>query len=145
MGLINSMGSKFAICAEVDPPKCVDATGLFRTADLLRGRIDALIVNDMPSAVMRMGSIATSYLLKERGFDTICNITGRDRNVLALQSDILSAASLGLENIYITRGDDIPFGDHPRAKPVNEINDDQLLTVVGRLKEGTDAGGNKLN
>jgi 5,10-methylenetetrahydrofolate reductase len=145
MGIINSMGSKFAICAEVDPPKGVDATGLFRTADLLRGRIDALIVNDMPSAVMRMGSIATSYLLKERGFDTICNITCRDRNVLALQSDILSAASLGLENIYITRGDDITFGDHPRAKPVNEINDDQLLTVVGRLKEGTDAGGNKLN
>jgi methylenetetrahydrofolate reductase (NADPH) len=144
MGFINSMGSKFVICADVDPPKGVDATVLFRTADLLKGRIDALIVNDMPSAVMRMGSLAASYLLKERGFDTICNITCRDRNVLALQSDILSAASLGIENIYITRGDDITYGDHPRAKPVNELDDDQFLTVLGRLKEGMDAGGNKL-
>src|SRR4030043_1251063 len=119
MGLVNSMGSKFVICADIDPPKGVDTAGLFRTANLLKGRIDALIVNDMPSAVMRMGSLATSYLLKERGLETICNITCRDRNVLALQSDILSAASLGLENIYISRGDDITYGDHPRAKPVN--------------------------
>src|SRR4030067_1329899 len=112
MGFITSLGNKFVMCADIDPLKGVDTAGFFRTAHILKGRIDALIVNDMPSAVMRMGSLAASHLLKERGFDTICNITCRDRNVLALQSDILSAASLGLENIYITRGDDITFGDH---------------------------------
>jgi methylenetetrahydrofolate reductase (NADPH) len=145
MGFITSLNNKFVICADIDPPKGVDTASLFRTAYILKGRIDALIVNDMPSAVMKMGSLAASYLLKEKGFDAIYNLSCRDRNVLALQSDILSAAALGIENIYITQGDVITSGDHPHAKPVNEINDDELMTLLKKLKEGTDAGGNKLN
>jgi len=146
MGFLDSLKSgKFVILSEIDPSKGVDVSALFEIADHLKGRVDALNIADMPSAVMTMGSMAASYLLKERGFDTIYNISCRDRNSLALQSDILSASALGIENIFITKGEDITFGDHPNVKPVNDVSVDELFDIVKRLRDGFDAGNNALN
>jgi methylenetetrahydrofolate reductase (NADPH) len=145
MGFIDSLkNGKFVILCEIDPPKGIDTSGLFEKADLLKGRVDALLVTDMPSAVMKIGSLTVSYLLKGRGFDAIYHLSCRDRNALALQSDLLSAAALGIENVYITEGDDITLGDHPRSKPVNEISADEFLGIVKKLQEGHDYAGNEL-
>jgi len=145
MGFMDELAKgEFVKLCEIDPPKGVDAAELFQTADILKGRIDALLVTDLPNAVMKMGSLAASFLLKEKGFDVICSITCRDRNVIALQSDILSAFALGIRNLYITDGTDIKSGDHPKASPVNEINSMELLSIIKRLKEGYDSGGNEI-
>ncbi|MFC1670422.1 methylenetetrahydrofolate reductase [Spirochaetota bacterium] len=145
MGLQDSLNDgKFAVIAEIDPPKGCETAGLFEKTDPIKGRVDALLVTDMPSAVMKLGSLSVSYLLKERGFDTIFNLTCRDRNVLALQSDLLNASALGIENIYITRGDEISLGDHPRVCVVNEVNEVEMLSIVRGLEEGKDWAGNKL-
>ncbi len=146
MGLIDSLNNgKFVVLTEIDPPKGVDTSSMIETVDPLKGRVDALMVTDMPSAVMRLGSLCSSYFLQEKGFETVCNLTCRDRNVLALQSDLLSAAALGLRNIYISEGDDITYGDHPKATPVNEVCPDEFLEVAKKLKENEDSAGNKLD
>jgi len=145
MGFIESVkNGTFVVLCEITPPKGSDVSSVFQTADLLKGRVDALLVADMPSAVMRLGSVTMSSLLKETGLDVICNLSCRDRNVLALQSDALSAAALGIENLYITEGDDIRLGDHPKAQAVNEIDCDTFLDVLTGLQRGTDFAGNEL-
>ncbi|MDY6933702.1 MAG: methylenetetrahydrofolate reductase [Spirochaetota bacterium] len=146
MGLIDSLQSgNFVIIAEIDPPKGTDTSSLLETVNHLKGRVDALLVTDMPSAVMKMGSIATGSFLKNQGFDIIANITCRDKNVIALQSDILSASFIGIENIYITDGDDITFGDHPHAKAVNEVTAVELISIVAGMKNGVDHNDNTLD
>ena len=145
MGFIERMSNgQFVKICEIDPPKGVDTSELFKIADMLKGRIHSLLVADLPGAVMKMGSLAASFLLKEQGFETIFNISCRDRNVLALESDILSAYALGIRNLYIIDGVDIRSGDHPNALPVNNVNALGLLSIVKRLKEGFDSGGNEL-
>jgi 5,10-methylenetetrahydrofolate reductase len=93
---------------------------------------------------MRLGSLAVCSLLKQRALDPIYQLTCRDRNRLALQSDILSAAALGIENLLLLTGDYPTLGDHPEAKPVFDLDSVQLLQVVGKLQSGTDMKGNKL-
>ncbi len=145
MGIVNRMNEgEFVVLCEIDPPKGADTGELYHTADMLKGRIDGIVVSDIPGAVMKMGALAASYLLKEKGFDIVCNISCRDRNVLALQSDILSAYALGIRELYISDGVDIKLGDHPGAKPVNEVDSLELLSIVKRLKQGFDHGGNEI-
>ena len=106
MGLLDSLNDgKFSVVVEIDPPKSSDTAGLFKMTDPVKGRVDALLAADMTSAVMKLGSLSVSYLLKQRGFDTICNFTCRDRNILALQSDLLNASALGIDTIYINKGE----------------------------------------
>jgi len=117
---------------------------ILEDAELIRGRVDAINVTDLQSSVMRLGSLAVCALLKQRGFEPIFQLTCRDRNRLALQSDILSAASLGIENILVLTGDHTTMGDHPQAKPVFDLDSVQLLGVVEKLQEGFDMAGNNL-
>ncbi len=146
MGFIESVkNGTFVVLCEITPPKGSDVSNVVKTANLLKGRADALLVADMPSAVMRLGPVTMSYLLKETGVDVICNLSCRDRNVLALQSDALSAAALGIENIFISEGDDIQLGDHPKAQAVNELDCDTFLDVLAGLQRGTDFAGNELD
>ncbi len=135
---------KFLITGEVGPPKGADVAHLLEEADLFKTRVDATNVTDIQSSVMRVGSLAVSYLLKQRGNEPIFQVTCRDRNRLALQSDILSAAILGIENLLILTGDHQSLGDHPQAKGVFDLNSVQLLEVVKGLQEGHDMVGNKL-
>ncbi|MDD4980342.1 MAG: methylenetetrahydrofolate reductase [Candidatus Omnitrophica bacterium] len=135
---------KFLVTSEIGPPKGIETKILLEDAELIRGRVDAINVTDLQSSVMRLGSLAVSSLLKQKGFEPIFQVTCRDRNRLALQSDILSAAALGIENLLILTGDHTTLGDHPEAKPVFDLDSVQLLGVVKKLQEGSDMKGNKL-
>jgi methylenetetrahydrofolate reductase (NADPH) len=135
---------KFVVTAEVGPLKGTDVSEIEEVAELLRGRVDATNVTDQQSSVMRLGSLAVCHLLKERGVDPVFQLTCRDRNRLALQSDLLSAYVLGIENILAITGDLPVLGDHPQAKPVYDLDSVQLLWVISRLNEGYDMAGNEL-
>lgn len=135
---------KFLVTSEIGPPKGIQTKTILEDAELIRGRVDAINVTDLQSSVMRLGSLAVCALLKQKGLEPIFQITCRDRNRLALQSDVLSAASLGIENILALTGDHPTLGDHPDAKPVFDLDSVQLLQVIKKLQEGFDMKGNKL-
>ena len=135
---------KFAITAEVAPLKGTDTTELLEAAEVLRGKIDAANVTDQQSSMMRLGSLVTSHLLKENGLEPVFQMTCRDRNRIALQSDLLSAWVMDIENVLALTGDVPLLGDHPQAKSVFDLDSAQLLWVIGRLNEGYDMVGNEL-
>jgi len=135
---------KFVITAEVAPAKGTDTTELLEVAELLRGKIDAVNVTDQQSSVMRLGSLVASYLLKQKGLEPTLQMTCRDRNRIALQSDLLSAWVLGIENVLALTGDVPLLGDHPQAKSVFDLDSVQLLWVISRLNAGFDMVGNEL-
>ena len=135
---------KFVITCEVGPLKGTDTTEIIEVAELLKGKVDAANVTDQQSSVMRLGSLAVSHLLKEKGLEPIFQMTCRDRNRLALQSDLLSAHVMGIENVLAITGDLPSLGDHPEAKLVYDLDSVQLLWVISRLNEGYDMVGNEL-
>ncbi len=135
---------KFVITSEVGPPKGVDIAAMIEDAELLRGRVDALNVTDQQSSVMRLGSLATCKLLKDKGIEPVFQITCRDRNRIALQSDLLSAHVFGIENVLCLTGDYVSLGDHPQAKPVFDLDSVGLLRAAAGLREGKDMTGNEL-
>jgi 5,10-methylenetetrahydrofolate reductase len=135
---------KFAITSENGPPKGTDVTEMLENAELLRGRVDAMNITDQQSSVMRLGSLAASSLLKQRGIEPVFQVTCRDRNRIALQSDLLSAAVLGIENVLCLTGDYVGMGDHPDAKPVFDLDSVSLLETVRRLENGRDLANEEL-
>lgn len=135
---------KFLVTVEVGPPKGISVDKLLQEAELIRGRVDAVNVTDLQSSVMRLGSLAVSSILKQKGFEPVLQLTCRDRNRLALQSDVLSAAVLGIENLLVLTGDHPTQGDHPQAKPVFDLDSVQLLSSIKKLQSGEDLAGNKL-
>jgi len=135
---------KFVVTAEVGPPKGVDIQELLDDAELMRGRVDAINSTDQQSSVMRLGSLATCRLLKEKGLVPILQMTCRDRNRLALQSDLLSAYVLGIETVLCLTGDFVALGDHPQAKAVFDLDSVSLLLAAKELEQGRDLSGNEL-
>jgi methylenetetrahydrofolate reductase (NADPH) len=135
---------KFLVTSEIGPPKGTQTLPLLEDAELIRNRVDAINVTDLQSSVMRLGSLAVCSLLKQKGFEPIFQVTCRDRNRLALQSDLLSAAALGIENVLVLTGDHPKLGDHPDAKPVFDLDSVQLLQVAKKLQDGLDMKENKL-
>jgi methylenetetrahydrofolate reductase (NADPH) len=135
---------KFVITAEVGPLKGTDTTELMEAVEVLKGKVDAANVTDQQSSVMRLGSLAVCHLLKMKGLEPVLQVTCRDRNRLALQSDLLSAAVLGIENVLSITGDLPVLGDHPEAKPVFDLDSVHLLWVMKKLSEGYDMQGNEL-
>jgi len=135
---------KFVITSENGPPKGTDVTEMLENAELMRGRVDAMNITDEQSSVMRLGSLAACALLKQRGVEPIYQVTCRDRNRIALQSDLLSAAVLGIENVLCLTGDYVGMGDHPDAKPVFDLDSVSLLETVRRLQNGHDLANEEL-
>lgn len=135
---------KFVVTSEIGPPKGIDIKEMLDDAELIKERVDAINVTDLQSSVLRLGSLAVCHLLKDRGIEPIFQITCRDRNRLALQSDLLSAAVLGIENVLALTGDYPTLGDHPEAKPVFDLGSVELLDVIRSLQEGKDMKGNPL-
>ena len=121
-----------------EPPRCA------REAEMVRECVHAINVTDNQSAVMRLGSLAASVKLREKGFEPIYQMTCRDRNRIALQSDLLSACSLGIDNVLCLTGDYTSLGDHKAAKSVFDIDSVQLLKIAKGLNEGHDMVGNTL-
>ena len=136
--------SRFVITSEAGPPKGVDTTKMLEEVDLLQGKVNAFNVTDQQSSVMRLGSLAVSLLLKQRGAEPIFQLTCRDRNRIALQSDLLSAYVLGIENILCLTGDYVSLGDHPDAKPVFDLDSVSLIETARALCEGHDLAGKEL-
>ncbi len=145
MGLCEKIKSgKFIITSEIAPPKGTDVEEILKDAELVRGRVDAINVTDLQSSVMRTGSLAMCKLLIERGLEPVFQITCRDRNRLALQSDLLSAAVFGIQNVLSLTGDHPALGDHPGAKPVFDLDSMQLLGAIRDLQSGKDMAGKEL-
>ncbi|MBN1226453.1 MAG: methylenetetrahydrofolate reductase [Deltaproteobacteria bacterium] len=128
----------FTITAEIGPPKGTDTSQMLTRASKLKDRVHAMNVTDNQSSVMRMSSLAACHLLREEGIEPIYQLTCRDRNRLALQSDLLSASALGIRNVLALTGDHPQVGDHPQAKPVFDVDSTQLLQIIGRLNTGRD-------
>ncbi len=135
---------KFIVTSEIAPPKGIDVEEILKDAELVKGRVDALNVTDLQSSVMRMGSLAMCKLLIERGMEPVFQVTCRDRNRLALQSDLLSAAVFGIQNVLALTGDHPALGDHPSAKPVFDLDSVQLLEVIRLLESGKDMAAKEL-
>ncbi len=137
-------GGKFATTAEIGPLKGTDTTEIVEVAKSLQGKVDAVNVTDQQSSVMRLGSLATCHLIQDHGVEACFQITCRDRNRLALQSDLLSAWVLGVKSVLALTGDLPLLGDHPEAKPVYDMDSVQLLHTIGLLNEGKDLSGAEL-
>lgn len=135
---------EFVVTAEVGPPKGFHLEHLVAEAKEYLSGITAVNVTDNQSSVMRLGSLATCKVLKDAGLTPIYQLTCRDRNRIALQSDLLSAAALGIDNILCLTGDHTKMGDHPQAKPVFDLDSVSLLHTVCQLEKGVDLGGNEL-
>ncbi len=135
---------KFAVVVELQPPKGIDLSGIYEWVDLLKGRVDALFVPELQNAIMRLGSLSVCALLKTRGMETIFNLSCSDRNRLALQSELLNASALGIQNVLILMGDPPSIGDHFEAKSVFDLDVIGLLGATKRLQEGYDLMGNDL-
>ncbi len=145
VGFIEAFDEKdFVITAEVGPPKGTDIAELIEHIDLLKDKIDGLNVTDNQSSVMRISSLAICQKILERGGEPILQLTCRDRNRLALQSELLSAWVLGVKSVLCLTGDYISVGDHPQAKPVFDLDSVQLLQTVGMLNEAKDLAGNEM-
>lgn len=135
---------KFVITAEVGPQKGTDISDMVHHIKLLKGKVDAINITDNQSAVMRMNSLAGCLICLQHGVETILQMTCRDRNRIALQSDLLGAYALGIRNVLCMTGDHVTAGDHKDAKPVYDIESVGLLRVVSGMNEGKDMMGNAL-
>ena len=135
---------EFVVTAEVGPPKGFHLEHLVEEAKEYLSGITAVNVTDNQSSVMRTSTLATCALMKNAGLTPIYQATCRDRNRLALQSDLLGAAALGIENILCLTGDHTKMGDHPGAKPVFDLDSVSLLYAASQLEKGVDLAGNPL-
>jgi methylenetetrahydrofolate reductase (NADPH) len=136
---------EFAVTSECGPPRGADPEVIKKKGELLKGHVDAVNVTDNQTSVVRMSSFASCILLKEMGFDSILQMVCRDRNRIALQSDILGAAALGINNILCLTGDHQKFGDHATGKNVFDMDSIQLIQTVKWMRdEGKFLGGEEL-
>ena len=135
---------KFVVTTELNPPKGTDLRTLFRDAESLNAMVDAFNLTDSPGANMAMAPIAAAHLMRDRGIEPILQVTGRDRNRIALEGEILAAAALGINNVLCMSGDPPGRGDHPDAVGVFDLKAETLLEAVSSINSGSDMYGNKL-
>ena len=136
---------KFIITCEVAPPKGINLEKTAHHIDLLKDKVDAMNLTDHQSSVMRYPSMGGALLVKEMGGEPILQMTCRDRNRLALQADLLFAASRGVHNVLCLTGDSVMLGDHKQAKGVFDLDSSQLMDAIRTLEKGKDLGGSDLD
>ena len=125
----------FAVTSECGPPRGADPQVIREKGELLRGAVDAVNVTDNQTSFVRMSPISPCVILQEMGLEPICQMKTRDRNRIAIQSDLQRAAALGMNNLLCLSGDHQRFGDHPTAKNVYDIDSIQLIHTVHRMRE----------
>ncbi|MDT8434416.1 MAG: methylenetetrahydrofolate reductase [Anaerosomatales bacterium] len=135
---------EFVVTGEVAPPLGTDMSAMMRSVAVLGPVTDALNVTDNQGATLHLSSLAASRAVLEAGFEPIFQQTCRDRNRLALQSDLLAAATLGLQNVLIVTGDDPRGGDHPQAKGVFDLDSSQLIEIATGMNHGRDMLGREM-
>jgi methylenetetrahydrofolate reductase (NADH) len=133
------------VTTEMEPPKGTDLTQFSATAASLKGRVDGVNVTDNQRAVMHLSSVGGACLLAREGLEPIMQLTCRDRNRMALQSDLLAASVLGVHNVLTMTGDPVSAGDQPQTKPVFDLTTAELLRLIGGLNSGRDGAGNRLS
>lgn len=126
---------EFAVTSELGPPKGTRRQVVERKAEDLKGCCDAMNVTDNQTAIVRMSSLAACVMVKQLGMDPVLQITCRDRNRLAIQSDVLGAMAFGIKNILCLSGDHQKFGNHPTAKNVFDIDSIQLIQTLKKMRE----------
>lgn len=137
---------KFAVTAECGPPKGADPEVIFKKGEKLKGYVDAVNVTDNQTAIVRMSSLAACALLKSAGLDPVLQMVVRDRNRIALQSDILGASALGIRNVLCLSGDHQCFGNQPQAAGVFDLDSIQFVEVVRNMRDqNVIAGGEALD
>lgn len=136
---------EFVVTSEIGPPKGTNIEKMIHHIELLKDKVHGLNVTDNQSSVMRLSSLAACHIIKDYGGEPILQMTCRDRNRMALQSDLLSAYVLGIRNVLCLTGDHIYLGDHKGSKQVFDIDSIQLIAAVKSLEQGKDIGGNELD
>jgi 5,10-methylenetetrahydrofolate reductase len=136
---------EFVFTSEVGPPKGISLDGVLEDADRFLSESVAVNVTDCQASVMRLGSLATCKALLDNGHEPIYQLACRDRNRIALQSDLLSAAFFGIRNVLMITGDYTSLGDAPDAKPVYDLDSVSLLHAACGLENGIDFNGNELS
>ncbi len=136
---------KFILTAEVAPPRGTDFKSEIKKIEPLKGYVDAFNVTDNQRSMVRMSPVAMSKFLIEEGFEPICQFTARDRNRMAIQSDLLAAAAFGIKNVCFMTGDFTTLGDEPGAKPVFDVDSIQLIKIARILEKGNLINGKKIS
>jgi len=135
----------FAVTSECGPPRGADPEVIRKKGELIKAAVDAINITDNQTSVVRMSSFASCIILKQLGIDPVLQMVTRDRNRIAIQSDILGAAALGISNILCLSGDHQKFGDHPAAKNVYDMDSIQLIQTVKQMRdEGKFLGGEEV-
>ena len=135
---------EFVVTAELNPPKSASAEVVRRRASALKGAVDAVNVTDSNRAVAAMAAIPAAILVRESGVEPIVQMTGRDRNRIALQADVLGAAALGLENFVFMSGDDPKQGNHPDAVNVKDLDGVGLVKMAAGMRDGRFISGDEI-
>lgn len=126
---------KFTITAELGPPKSGDAEVIRKKAALIGESVTAVNVTDNQTAVVRMSSVAGAFILLEAGIEPVVQIVCRDRNRIAIQSDVLGAAAVGIRNVLCLTGDHQKFGNHPQARGVFDLDSVQLISMLRKMRD----------
>ncbi len=126
---------EFAVTAELGPPKSADGNIVRDKAKILKGFADAVNITDCQTAIVRMSSIAAAAIAMQEGLEPVIQMTTRDRNRIAIQSELLGAAALGIKNLLCLTGDHQKFGNHPEAKGVFDLDSMQLLRMVKEMRD----------
>ncbi|MCU0563745.1 MAG: methylenetetrahydrofolate reductase [Desulfobacterales bacterium] len=132
---------KFAVIAEMEPPKGTRVADLVAHAKRVKDRVAAFLVPEMNHAVMRMSALGGAMVLQAQGMDAVMQVCCRDRNRLALQGDLLAAAACGVESVVVVGGEDTSHGDHHQARAVHDIGPLELLEAIGKMRQGRDMAG----
>jgi len=135
---------EFVVTAELNPPKSAAASVVKRRADLLKGIVDAVNLTDSNRGNVAMAAIPAAVLVREAGVEPIVQVTGRDRNRIALQADLLGAAALGLPNFLFMTGDDPKQGNHPDAVHVKDLDGTELVRAAASLRDGKLLNGDEV-
>jgi methylenetetrahydrofolate reductase (NADPH) len=128
--------NQFVVCAEIGPPQSCDGDVIRDKSKYFKGYVDAVNITDNQTAIVRLSSIASAKILLDEGVEPVIQMTCRDRNRLAIQSDLLGAAALGIRNVLCLTGDYQSFGDHPEAKGVFDLDSIQLIATVSQMNRG---------
>lgn len=135
----------FLVSGEIGPPKGPDIEEMIHHVDLLKDIVHATNITDNQSSVMRYPSLATALIILEHGGEPNLQVTCRDRNRMAIESDLLFAYTRGVRSVLCLTGDSVPVGDHKESKSVFDLESVQLLNLIRTMEEGNDLGGNEMN
>jgi methylenetetrahydrofolate reductase (NADPH) len=128
--------NQFILCGEIGPPQSCNGDVIRKKSAHFKGYVDAVNITDNQTAIVRLSSIASAKILLDEGIEPIIQMTCRDRNRLAIQSDLMGAAALGVRNVLCLTGDYQKFGDHPEAKGVFDMDSIQLIAAVAKMNSG---------